>query len=176
MWLADRMCMLAARTQGLITDFLLVFLVRWGLKDMGLGYVRFNELLSVEFPPTEPSGPAQMMLYGSIYFTSGLPELVLAGMWFVYAVVFLAAFGQTLGMQWVGVRLVDSRGMRPSIWRVILRQVFWPLSSPYWAGYLIAWVTPQAAVLHDLISGTRVEYAGRDKRMNTEASSQASDE
>lgn len=163
MWLADRMVMLAARTQGLITDFLLVFVVRWGLKGVGLKYVRFNELLSIEFPPTEPSGPLQYMLYGSIYFTSGMPEILLAGMWFVYAVVFLAACGQTLGMQWVGVRLVDAHGGRLPFWRVLLRQIVWPVSGIFWIGYLIAWVTPQGAALHDLIAGSRAEYAGRAK-------------
>lgn len=163
MWLADRMCMMAARTQGLITDFLLVFLVRWGLKALGLDYIRFNELLEIGFPPVEPSGAGQMLLYGSVYFASGLPELVLAGIWAVYAIVFLAASGQTIGMQWVGVRLVDTVGAKPAIWRVVLRQIVSPLSSPYWLGYLIAWVTPQAAALHDLLSGTRVEYAGREK-------------
>lgn len=159
MWLAERMCIMAARTQGLIADFLIVFLVRWALKGFGLGYFRLDQVLAADSAPFEPAGIWQTLLLDSIYFASGFPELFLGCIWAVYAVVFLAAFGQTPGMKWVGIKLVDNRGGRPGVLRVILRQVLAPVSSPFWLGYLIAWVTPRAAALHDILSGTRVVYA-----------------
>lgn len=151
--------MLAARTQGLITDFLLIFLIRWALKFAGLQYIHLSSVVPRDWWAINPDTTFATMLYGGMYFVSGLPELIFAGMWMIYAIICLMLCGQTVGMRTVGVRLVDVRGMKPSLLRIVLRQLISPISAVFWIGYLVAWIAPKAATLHDLIAGTHPEYA-----------------
>ncbi len=165
---AERLCLVAARSEALLADFVLLFLIRWGLKHLGVEYVYFQPVLDDVSPPLAFSDflhPASALFYGSMYFVSGLPELVLAGMWCLYAVVALSVFGRTLGMRQAGLSLVDLRGRRPGFGRVILRQLVAPISAICWLGYWQAGFAANAATLHDLASGTKVILSGKqDKR------------
>lgn len=159
---AERLILVAARSEGLITDFVLLFLIRWGLKYLGLEYVYFQPVLDDVSPPLafsdfEYFGSA--LLYGSMYFVSGLPELVMAGMWCVYAVITLSLFGRTLGMRQAGLIIVDAQGRKPGFLRILLRQLLAPISSVCLIGYWPLGFTRDASALHDLISGTRLVYS-----------------
>ena len=158
---AERLCMVAARSEALLADFVILFLVRWGLKYLGVHYIYFQPVLDQTQPPLSPSDfdyPASAILYGTMHFVSGLPELILAGMWFVYATVAISRFGQTLGMRQAGIVLRDLNGGKPGFLRVLLRQVIAPLSSVALVGYWPVAFSRYASALHDIISGTRMGY------------------
>ena len=160
---AERLCMVAARSEGLLVDFVIVFLIRWGLKALGLDYVYFQPVLEDVAPPLIFSDlwqhPASALFWGSMYFASGLPAVIFTAIWGVYAVLTISIFGQTLGMRHAGVVLVDAGGRKPALWRILLRQLLVPVSSIAWLGYIPAGFTPNAEALHDLVSRTRVVYA-----------------
>ena len=68
---ADRMVMIAARSQGILIDFVLVSLVRWGLKALGLHYVYYQPVLRGASPPltlADLAHPASALFYGGMYF------------------------------------------------------------------------------------------------------------
>jgi len=164
---AERLCMVAARSEGLLVDFVIVFLARWGLKSLGLDYIYFRPVLAYVSPPLNLSDlahPASAFLYGTMYFSSGLPELIFAGVWLVYAVLMLSLVGQTLGMRHAGLLLADAGGRRPALGRIVLRQLLVPVSSIAWLGYIFAGFTPSAEAFHDLISRTRVVYAPKREK------------
>jgi len=158
---AERLCMVAARSEALLADFVVLFLVRWGLKYIGVEYFYFQPVLDQTSPPLSLSDfqyPASAIFYGTMYFVSGLPELILAGMWGLYALVMLPLFGQTLGMRQVGIALAKKDGGRPGILRVLIRQLVAPLSSIALLGYWTAIFARDASALHDLASGTKIVY------------------
>jgi len=99
-----------------------------------------------------------------MYFVSGLPELILAGMWCVYAIVALSVFGRTFGMRQAGLTLVDLQGHRPGLARIIVRQLVAPISAICWLGYLPAAFSANAVTLHDMASGTKMVLSGRRER------------
>jgi uncharacterized RDD family membrane protein YckC len=171
---AERLCMVAARSEGLLVDFVIVFLVRWGLKLLGLDYVYFQPVLTDVAPPLTLSDlghPASALFWGTMYFSSGMPAVIFAGMWCIYGVLTLSLFGQTLGMRHAGVVLVDANGSRPPFRRILLRQLLVPVSSIAWFGYIFAGFTPNAEAFHDLVSRTRVVYAPkREKKQGSQAS------
>lgn len=158
---AERMVMVAARSESLLADFVVLFLARWALKYADLDYLYYQPFWDQASPPLALADfhyPASALFYGSMYFVSGLPEVVFAGLWFVYAVVMLSLFGQTLGMRQAGITIVDENGRRPGIGRIIVRQMIAPISSIGWIGYWCAAFAPHASTLHDLISRTRIVY------------------
>ncbi|MCX8053371.1 MAG: RDD family protein [Armatimonadetes bacterium] len=158
---AERLCIVAARSEGLLVDFVLIFLVRWGLKLVGADYLYFQPFLSDVAPPLSLEDfryPASALFWGAMYFSSGMPEVIFFGAWFVYAVLTLAFFGRTLGMRQAGLVLVDATGRKPVFWRIVLRQLLMPVSSIAWLGFVFAGFTPNAEAFHDLVSGTRVTY------------------
>jgi uncharacterized RDD family membrane protein YckC len=164
---AERLCLVAARSEGLLADFVLLFLIRWGLKHLGVEYVHFQPVLDDVSPPLAFSDfayPASALFYGSMYFVSGLPELILAGMWCVYAIVALSVFGRTFGMRQAGLTLVDLQGHRPGLARIIVRQLVAPISAICWLGYLPAAFSANAVTLHDMASGTKMVLSGRRER------------
>jgi uncharacterized RDD family membrane protein YckC len=159
---AERLCMVAARSEGLLVDFVILFLVRWGLKWLGLEYVYFQPILTDVAPPLTLSDfghPASALFWGTMYFSSGLPEVIFAGMWIVYAVLGFSLFGKTLGMRHAGIMLADAEGQKPPFRRILLRQLLVPVSSIAWFGFIFSGFTPNAEAFHDLISRTRVVYA-----------------
>jgi len=159
---AERMCIVAARSEGLLVDFVVLFLLRWGLKLLGLDYLNFQPVLDQVSPPfvlADFVHPASALFNASMYFASGMPELILAGLWIVYAILAISIFGQTLGMRQAGTRLVDRKGAKPAFWRVVIRQLFVPVSAICWIGFIPAGFTDGASTVHDLISGTRVVFA-----------------
>jgi uncharacterized RDD family membrane protein YckC len=161
---AERLCMVAARSEALLADFVVLFVIRWAIERIGVEYVYFQPVLDQVSPPLSFADlhyPVSALLWGSMYFISGLPELVLAGMWCLYAVISLSIFGQTLGMRQAGIRLVDVFEKRPAVWRVILRQMVAPLSSIAWLGYWPVIVSPDARPVHDLIAGTKMAYTDK---------------
>ncbi len=162
---AERLCMVSARSEALLADFVLLFLIRWGLKYLGISYVYYQPVLSEAAPPLYLADvinyPASSIFYGTMFFLSGLPELLLAGMWIIYAFVTLSLFGRTLGMWQAGIVLRTVDGKRPGIVRVLVRQIVAPLSSVAWIGYWPMAFSRQASALHDIISGTRMEYVER---------------
>ncbi len=161
---AERLCMVAARSEGLLVDFVLVFLVRWGLKFAGVDYVYFQPVLADVSPPLalgDFAYPASALFWGSMYFSCGIPEVIFAGLWLVYAVIGLALFGKTLGMRQAGIMLTDRDGRKPAFGRILLRQLLVPVSSIAWLGFVFAGFTPNAETFHDLASGTRVAYAAK---------------
>jgi|YNPNPStandDraft_1061719.scaffolds.fasta_scaffold05218_6 uncharacterized RDD family membrane protein YckC len=159
---AERLCVVAARSEALLVDFVLLFLVRWGLKWLGVDYVYFQPFLDDVAPPLSAADlayPASALFWGAMYFSCGLPEVVFAGMWFAYAVLTGALFGRTLGMRHAGIMLADASGRTPPFWRVLLRQLLVPVSSIAWLGFVFAGFTPNAEAFHDLIARTRVVFA-----------------
>lgn len=158
---AERLCMVAARSEALLADFVLLFLIRWGLERVGVQYFYFQPVLDQTSPPLSFADlhyPASALLYGTMYFLSGLPELVLAGMWAVYAFLTLSIFGQTLGMRQAGIALTDLSGNRPGVLRVLVRQIVAPLSSIALLGYWPVAFARDASALHDLVAGTKMVY------------------
>ncbi len=160
---AERLCIVAARSEGLLVDFVIVFLARWGLKLLGLGYANFQPVLSEVAPPLRPGDvlayPASAVFWEMTHLSSGMPELVFAGMWCLYAVLAMSLFGKTIGMRQAGTMLADAEGRKPSFWRVLLRQLLVPVSSVVWIGFIFSGFTPNAEAFHDLVSRTRVVYA-----------------
>jgi uncharacterized RDD family membrane protein YckC len=159
---AERLCLVAARSEGLLVDFVFVFLLRWGLKLLGFGYVYYQPVLAgIDLPITlqDFSHPAGALFYGSMYFASGLPMLVFAGMWCLYGIIALSLFGQTLGMRQAGLMLVDQKGRKPAFLRVVVRQLLVPVSSIALWGFVFSGFTPNAEAFHDLVSRTRIVYA-----------------
>ena len=80
----ERLCLVAARSEALLLDFIVLFLFRLGLRYAGLDYVYFQPVLADVSPPFAISDfvhPASVILYGSMFFVSGLPALVFAGLW-----------------------------------------------------------------------------------------------
>jgi uncharacterized RDD family membrane protein YckC len=153
--------MIAARSEALLADFVVLFLIRWALNHAGLDYVYCQPVLSETAPPLALADfhyPGSAIFYGTMYFVSGLPELILAGMWVIYSVVALSVFGRTLGMRQAGTKLVSANGGEPGFARIVLRQLVAPVSSILWIGYWPAGFTRNAETLHDLISGTRVVF------------------
>ena len=159
----DRLCLVAARSEGLLIDFILVFLIRWGLNVLGLDYLNFEPVGSCSGPPFGPQdfvdNPGSTLFYGSMYFASGLPEVYTTLLWFLYAFVSIAIFRKTLGMRQAGVELVDLKGQRPRLSQILLRQVLFPVSSICWLGYIVAGFSDGASAFHDLVSRTRVVYS-----------------
>lgn len=171
---AERLCMVAARSEALLADFVVLFLIRWGLERIGVDYVYFQPVLDQVSPPLSFADfqyPGSALLYGTMYFVSGLPELVLAAMWAVYAMISLSIFGQTLGMRQAGIRLVGKTDARPGVWRVILRQIIAPLSSIALIGYWPVVFAPNACPVHDLVAGTKMAYV--EKRTSPPADESA---
>jgi len=165
---AERLCLVAARSEALLADFVALFLLRWAMKHFGLEYVYFQPILDDVSPPLALSDlqyPASALFYGSMYFVSGLPELVLAAMWFVYATIALSLFGKTIGMWQSGVALVDKAGGKPGPVRVLIRQIVAPFSSICWIGYWPTGFSAGASTLHDLASGTRIVYARKPREV-----------
>ncbi len=164
---ADRMVMIAARSQGILIDFVLVSLVRWGLKAIGLHYVYYQPVLRGASPPltlADLAHPASALFYGGMYFVSGLPELIFAGMWCGYAIITISVFGQTFGMRNAGTILKDKKGGRPKFYQVIVRELTAPLSSIAWLGYWSAAFTRYPMALHDMISGTKIVYVEKPQQ------------
>ena len=164
---AERLCLVAARSEGLLVDFVLVFLVRWGIKLLGVGYFSYQPVLpGAQLPITveDFSHPASTLFYGSMYFASGLPLLIFAGMWCLYGIIAISLFGQTLGMRQAGLVLVDGKGRKPAFPRIVLRQLLVPVSSIALWGFVFAGFTANAEAFHDLVSGTRVVYASKQPK------------
>lgn len=158
---AERLCMVAARSEALLADFVVLFLIRWGLEWLGVEYIYHQPILDQTSPPLALSDmqyPASAIFYGTMYFVSGLPELVLAGMWGVYALIALSIFGQTLGMKQAGIRLVRLDGSKVGFARVLFRQIIAPFSSIAWLGYWWVAFARDASMLHDLLAGTKMVY------------------
>ena len=159
---AERLCIIAARSEALLADFVVLFLIRWALTYGGVEYVYYQPILGQTSPPLALADfhyPGSAIFYGTMYFVSGLPELVLAGMWAIYSIVTLSIFGRTLGMRQAGTKLIRANGGEPGLLRIILRQLIAPVSSILWIGFWPAAFTRNAETLQDLISGTRVVFA-----------------
>ncbi len=163
---AERLCLIAARSEALLADFVILFLLRWAMKYLGVEYVYFQPVLDQASPPlalADLHHPASALLYGTMYFVSGLPELILAGMWFLYMLIGLSIFGQSLGMRQAGIRIVGPKGGKPGFFRVLIRQLIAPISAVCWIGYWPLAFTRDAAALHELASGTRLVYVEKSK-------------
>ncbi|MGQ9455775.1 MAG: RDD family protein [Armatimonadota bacterium] len=163
---AERLCMVAARSEALLVDFVIVFLVRWGLKSVGVDYLYFQPVLDQVSPPLSLEDlrhTASALFWGTMFFSCGMPEVITALIWFVYAVVSLVLFGKTIGMRQAGLLLVAARGRKPSLGRIIVRQLLLPISSIAWLGFVPSGFTPYAETFHDLMSQTRVIFAPRPK-------------
>ena len=163
---AERLCLVAARSEALLSDFVVLFLIRWTMKHFGVRYVYFQPVFADVSPPLAFDDflhPISALFNGGMFFVSGLPELIFAGMWFVYAVVMLSIFGRTLGMRQAGLVLVDKKGRKPNFLRVIIRQLVAPISSICWIGYWPAAFTAKASALHDLVSKTHLVYSKSNK-------------
>lgn len=162
---AERLCMVSAKSEALLADFVFLFLIRWGLKYLGVEYVYYQPVLDQAAPPLYLADvinyPASSIFYGTMFFASGLPELLLAAMWGVYAFAALCLFGKTLGMWQAGLVLRTVEGKRAGPLRVLVRQIIAPISSIAWIGYWPVGFSRHASTLHDIISGTRVDYAER---------------
>lgn len=158
---AERLCLVAARSEALLADFVVLFLIRWGLKYLGVEYFHFQPVLGNVSPPIsidEFQYPLSALFWGSMYFVSGLPELILAGMWVLYSTICIAMFGKTIGMRQAGITLVDQRGRKPGLAKVLVRQLVAPFSSILWIGYWPMIFLPHASTLHDLVSRTHLVY------------------
>lgn len=163
---AERLCMVAARSEALLMDFVVVFIIRWGLRYAGVDYLYFQPFLDQVSPPLSLEDlryTASALFWGMMFFSCGMPEVITALIWFVYAVVGLALFGKTIGMRHAGIMLVDAQGRKPSLFRIIIRQLLLPVSSIAWLGFVPSGFTPYAETFHDLVSRTRVIFAPRPK-------------
>ncbi len=168
---AERLVIVAARSEALLIDFVVVFVIRWGLKWLGWDYVYFQPVLDQVAPPLSFEDfryTASALFWGTMFFSCGMPEVILAGVWLVYSVICLSAFGKTLGMRHSGVVLVDARGAKPSIGQIIVRQLLVPVSSIAWLGFIPAGFTAHAETFHDLVSRTYVTFAPKRSEVETE--------
>lgn len=163
---AERLCMVAARSEALLIDFVIVFMLRWGVKALGVDYLYFQPVLDQVSPPLSIEDfryTASALFWGAMFFSCGMPEVFFAGMWFVYSVLSLSIFGKTIGMRQAGIRLVDLQGNKPSVIRIIVRQALLPISSIAWLGFIPAGFTPYAETFHDLVSRTRVVFVPKQE-------------
>ncbi|MDH7601818.1 MAG: RDD family protein [Armatimonadota bacterium] len=163
---AERMVMVAARSEALLVDFVIVFVIRWGLKWLGVDYLYFQPILDQVAPPLSFEDfryTASALFWGTMFFSCGMPEVILAGVWFAYSVICLSTLGKTLGMHHAGVILRNSEGSKPSVFQIIVRQLLVPISSIAWLGFIPAGFTPHAETFHDLVSRTYVAFAPKSR-------------
>jgi uncharacterized RDD family membrane protein YckC len=94
--------------------------------------------------------------------------LVVAGLaaagWLVlisnYLVAFWCLTGQTPGMRFMGIRVIDYRGATPRVVRALRRLVGMYLSAiPAGAGFLLILVDDRRRGLHDRLAGTLVVHS-----------------
>ncbi len=79
---------------------------------------------------------------------------------FVYFAYSWAASGKTLGMAFLGVRVVSADGADASGRQAVIRTLAFPLSFlVFGLGFLMMLVQRDRRALHDLIAGTAVVYA-----------------
>jgi uncharacterized RDD family membrane protein YckC len=96
---------------------------------------------------------------------SGLLVAGLAAMgWLVLTSVYLVAFwsltGQTPGMRFMGIRVIDRRGATPGFVRALRRLAGMYLAAiPLGAGFLLILVDDRRRGLHDRIAGTLVIHS-----------------
>jgi uncharacterized RDD family membrane protein YckC len=92
-----------------------------------------------------------------LQFTIFVFTLIFAGL---YVTLLHAATGQTIGKLLVGVRVVLVDGQRLPLGTAFLRFFAYGFSSlPLGFGYVMAGLRRDKRALHDLVAGTRVEYA-----------------
>ena len=155
----NRINLWLGRGGALLIDFVFIFLIRWGLRAIGIGTIGLQPVfvrVLPFFPPAYISKQGSFNFYGILEITSGLPEAIMAAIWCVYAVVSLSFFGQTLGMHHFRLELVDKQDKKPYILRVIVRHLISPIFAIYGIGYVIALFIPGVRAPHDLLTGTRV--------------------
>jgi uncharacterized RDD family membrane protein YckC len=88
-----------------------------------------------------------------------------------YFVLFWSTAGQTPGMRWMGLRLMDVHGAHPSVPRSLVRLVGLLLAIiPLGAGFLPVLVDDRRRALQDLLAGTVVFYADSDPALLTRRS------
>jgi uncharacterized RDD family membrane protein YckC len=84
----------------------------------------------------------------------------------VYTTVLHTVAGQTIGKSLVAIRVVDVDGAPLTLGASLLRYLSYFLSlMPLGFGYLVAALRRDKRALHDLIAGSRVERAGRPRRI-----------
>lgn len=78
-------------------------------------------------------------------------------LYILYFTLFHATTGQTPGKRLCRIRVVDAHGLTVSYWTAFVRAVGSLVSQmPYYAGFFIAFVTPNRRTLHDFIARTYV--------------------
>lgn len=76
----------------------------------------------------------------------------------LYSAIAMWAFGKTVGMFVLGIRLVRTDGTRVSGTRALLRALVFPWSGFLLLGYLWIFVGRRRRMWHDIVAGTVVVY------------------
>jgi uncharacterized RDD family membrane protein YckC len=80
-----------------------------------------------------------------------------------YFVLFWSTAGQTPGMRLMGLRLMTSTGVHPSVGRSVIRLIGLGLAIvPLFLGFVPVLIDERRRGLHDFMAGTVVLYAGRE--------------
>ena len=122
---------------------------------------RFKAILTDSFMLLMP------IMYFVFYVVMGSREAFAAHraegwLWIVLPLVvvetlFMVVSGQTPGMRHYGLDIVDPKsGERPAWWRLILRNLLGIVSFVTVIGWAIIFFRKDGAMLHDLLSGTRI--------------------
>jgi uncharacterized RDD family membrane protein YckC len=102
-----------------------------------------------------PDYVVDMAVNGGALAQAGLAMLAILA--FLYFVLFTALRGQTLGKHFMGVRVIDAYGQRPSLWRSILRALAYAPSLLLLSlGFLWIGFDREKRGLHDFIADTYV--------------------
>jgi len=142
-----RLCTRA--TLRYLTRRLLAGLIDLGvLAGLQMGIIRAATAL---FPPAHPGH----------YFS--IEGLILFGLcaplaWFTYTVLPLAQKGQTLGKELMGLRVVNQRGRRPTLFQAFLRESAgrWLNAVVLNLGFLLVLWDQDHQALHDMVAETFV--------------------
>jgi uncharacterized RDD family membrane protein YckC len=114
--------------------------------------------LAVCFPVAAVGGPEAVRSVTPFFMGLGLLVGLVIG--WVYCVLPLGRYGQTVGRMLLGIRVVGPDGANPGPWRGAMREVIGKFLSDFLLlGYLWMLWDPQQQTWHDKIAGTRVERA-----------------
>ena len=92
--------------------------------------------------------------------SSPVVGVIYFGWLFIYFAYSWAAFGRTIGMALLGVRVVRANGAGVSGWRAVVRTLALPLSFLFFGlGFVPILFQRERRALHDFIAGTAVIYA-----------------
>lgn len=105
-----------------------------------------------------------LSLFTAVEISSPGAVLGAAALWSIVVVIYFVGFwtlaGETPGMRLMALRVIDTAGDPPGLFRSLVRLAGMILAAiPFFAGYLLILVDDRRRGLQDMLAGTTVIYA-----------------